>query len=97
MASYASSIDQTREPWLDKAEVSVTHSENCHMTFKKKVPFAPVSPFLVSADLVRFPGRPKVVVPNDEGPSRMSDEGCPNESPSVKDATGYSTEEEEEN
>jgi hypothetical protein len=27
----------------------------------------------------------------------MSDEGCPNESPSVDDATGYSKEEEEAN
>ena len=66
------------------------------MTFRKKVPFAPLSPFLVSADLLRFPDHPKVLVSNDEGPSRMTDEGCPNDSPSVDDATGYSKEEEEE-
>ena len=66
------------------------------MSFRKEVPLAPLSPFLVPADLLRFPDQPKVLVPKDEGPSRMTDEGCPNESPSVDDATGYSKEEEEE-
>jgi hypothetical protein len=35
--------------------------------------------------------------PNDEASLRMTDEGCPNESPSVDDATWYSKEEEEAN
>jgi DNA-directed RNA polymerase subunit M/transcription elongation factor TFIIS len=32
---------------------------------------------------------------DDGSSSRMADEGCPNESPSVEDATGYSIEQEE--
>ena len=90
-----STIDQTREPWLSKVDVSITHSKRCHM-ISRKIPFPPLSTFLVSADVLRFPDQPKVFVPHDEGPSRMSDEGCPNESPSVDDTTGYSKEEEEE-
>ncbi len=50
---------------------------------------------LVAGDVPRFADQPKVHRPNDEGSSRMNDEGCPNESPSVDDATGYSHEEEE--
>jgi len=45
--------------------------------------------------LARFPDQPKVLSPNDDGSLRMGDEGCPNESPRVDDATGYSKEEEE--
>jgi hypothetical protein len=44
-----------------------------------------------------FPTSPKLSSSNDEGSSRMSDEDCPNESPSVVDATGYSKEQEEAN
>jgi len=43
--------------------------------------------------LARFPDQPKVLSPNDDGSLRMGDEGCPNESPSVGDATAYSKEE----
>ena len=50
---------------------------------------------LVSGDVPRFSDQPKVHRPNDESSSRMNDEGCRNESPSVDDATGYSQEEEE--
>jgi hypothetical protein len=50
-------------------------------------------PFLFGYD-PRLSERSKVQRPDDEG-SRMGDEGCPNESPSVEDATGYSQEEEE--
>ena len=46
--------------------------------------------------VARFPDEPKVLSPNDDGSLPMGDEGCPNESPSVDDATGYSKEEEEE-
>jgi hypothetical protein len=54
-------------------------------------------PSRAAGDVARFPDEPKVLSPHDEGSSRMSDEGCPNESPSVDDATGYSKEEEEDN
>jgi hypothetical protein len=50
---------------------------------------------LVSGDLARFPDQPKIHDPNDDPSSRMGDEGSPNESQSVDDATGYSREEEE--
>jgi hypothetical protein len=46
--------------------------------------------------LRNFPTKPKVLVPNNEGSLRMgAAEGCPNESQSIEDATGYSREEEE--
>jgi hypothetical protein len=48
-------------------------------------------------DVARFSDEPNFPSANDEGSLRMSDEGCPNESPSVDDATGYSKEEEEAN
>jgi hypothetical protein len=58
-------------------------------------PLRPV--FRVLGDGAPFLNRPKVYRSNDdEGSSRMDDEGCPNESPSVDDATGYSKAEEEE-
>jgi hypothetical protein len=59
------------------------------MVAKKKVTCSPPPPgFLFSDDVPRLFG------PGDEA-SRMGDEGCPNETPSVDDATGYSKEEEE--
>lgn len=67
------------------------------MVSEKSVPFAPSLPFLVPGDVTRFPYQPKVHRRQDEGSSRMGDEGCPNESSSVDDATGYSREEEEAN
>jgi hypothetical protein len=66
------------------------------MVSEKRIPFAPPSPFLVPGDVTRFPNHPKIYRPSDEGSSRMGEEGCLNESPSVDDATGYSREEEEE-
>jgi hypothetical protein len=61
----------------------------------KSVP--PLSPplALVDGDIPRFSDQPRVHHSNDESSSRMNDEGCPNESPSADDATGYSQEEEE--
>jgi hypothetical protein len=50
---------------------------------------------LGSSDVPRLSGPPKVYSPTDESASRMDDEGCPNDSPSVADATGYSREEED--
>jgi hypothetical protein len=67
------------------------------MISRNNIPLAPLPTVLVSADVLRFPDPPKVLGPNDEGSSRMSDEGCPNESPSVDDATWYSRGEEEAN
>ena len=52
-------------------------------------------PVLASDHAAQFSDQPTVPVPTDEGSSRMGDEGCPNESQSVDDATGYSREEEE--
>lgn len=43
----------------------------------------------------RFTVQPKVQSVTDEASSRMGDEGCPNESQSVKEATESSREEEE--
>ena len=51
---------------------------------------------LATGDVARFPNQPKVIGSNNEG-SQMSDENCPNESPSVDDATEYSKEQEEAN
>jgi hypothetical protein len=50
---------------------------------------------LMSGDVPGFSDQPKVRRPIDDSSSRMNDDGCPNESPSVEDATGYSNEEEE--
>lgn len=52
-------------------------------------------PVLASDHVAQFPDRLRVLVSNDEGSLRMGNEGCPNESQSVDDATGYSREEEE--
>jgi len=65
------------------------------MVADKSVPVPSPPLVLVSGDVPRFSDQPKVHRPNDESSSRMNDEGCPNESPSVEDATGYSKEEEE--
>lgn len=60
------------------------------------IPYKSVPPLaLVAGDIPRFSDQPKVHRPNHENSSEMNDEGCPNESPSVDDATGYSQEEEE--
>jgi hypothetical protein len=45
--------------------------------------FPPPPLFPVSGDGPRFSHQPTVHRPNDEGSSRMGDEGCPNENPSV--------------
>lgn len=65
------------------------------MVADKSVPLPPPPLVLVSCDLPRVSDQLKGHRPNDESSSRMNDEGCPNESLSVDDATGYSQEEEE--
>ncbi len=67
------------------------------MISDRTLPFSSLRAVLASGHVARFPGHPKILGQNDEGSSRMGDEGCPNESPSVDDATGYSKEEEEAN
>ncbi len=47
----------------------------------------------ISSEVTRFPVHPNVQSSTDEASSQMGDEGCPNESQSVEDATGYSIEE----
>jgi hypothetical protein len=64
------------------------------MVFARKFPSASL-PAPVLADVGRFPVQPKVQSATDEASSRMGDEGCPNESQSIKDATESSREEEE--
>ncbi len=59
------------------------------------VPLPPPPVALVSGDVPRLFDRPKVHRPNDDRSSRMNDDGCPNDNPSIEDATGYSNEEEE--
>jgi hypothetical protein len=56
------------------------------MNADKSVLLPPPPLVLVSGDEVHRP--------NDDSSSRMNDDGCPNENPSVEDATGYSNEEE---
>jgi len=65
------------------------------MLADKSVPLPPAPLVVVSRDVPRVSDQLKGRRPNDERSSRMSDEGCPNESLSVDDATGYSQEEEE--
>jgi hypothetical protein len=65
------------------------------MVSVRKVP-SPSPPLIViSGDVARFLD-PKVLYPNDEGSTRMGDEGCPNESQRVEDALGHPREEEDE-
>jgi len=67
------------------------------MVSDRKASYPSLPTVLVSGDRARFPDQPKIHGPNDEASSRIGDEGCPNESQSVDDATGYSREEEEAN
>jgi len=64
------------------------------MSADKRVGLLPQPLVLVSGDVPRFSDQPKVHRLNDDSSSRMNDDGCPNENPSVEDATGYSNEEE---
>ena len=66
------------------------------MVSGRKVPSPSLPLIVISGDVARFPD-PKVLYPDGEGSTRMGDEGCPNESQRVEDATGYSREEEEAN
>ena len=56
----------------------------------RSLPFSSRPVVLAVGDMARFPNQLKVLGPSDEGSLRMGDEGCPNESASVDDATGYS-------
>jgi hypothetical protein len=65
------------------------------MISDRRLRFSSLIPVLAPGHVARFRDQHKVLSPNDEGSLRMGDEGCPNESQSVDDATGYSKEEEE--
>jgi hypothetical protein len=67
------------------------------MVFDEKVTSSPTpSLYHSSGPVPLFCDQPKVQDSRDREASwRMYDEGCPNENPSVDDATGYSKEEEE--
>ena len=65
------------------------------MVADKSILLPPPPPVLVSRDVPRVSDQLNGRPPNDESSSRMNDEGCPNESLSVDDATGYSQQEEE--
>jgi len=88
-------IEQTEPRWFGMVQSVSFVRKVGYMVSDKRVPLPSSSLFLVSRDVPRFPDQPKVHRPNNEGSSRMGDEACPNESPSVDDATGYSKEEEE--
>jgi hypothetical protein len=89
------SIDQIGHEWIDNLELGSWVRKDCHMFSARRLRFKGLS--RAAGDVARFPDEPKVLSPKDDGSSRMSDEGCPNESPTVDDATGYSKEEEEDN
>jgi hypothetical protein len=63
------------------------------MIFAGKVLSSSPPLIVISGEVTRFPVHPEVQSPSNEASSRMGDEGCPNESQSVEDATGYSKEE----
>jgi hypothetical protein len=65
------------------------------MASDKRVTLPPTALFFFSDGVPQCSDQSKVRRPNSEDFSRMGNEGCPNESPSVDDATGYSEEEEE--
>jgi hypothetical protein len=65
------------------------------MSADKSVLLPPPPLVLAFADVPRFSDQPKIQRPNEDSSSGMKDDGCPNENPSVEDATGYSNEEEE--
>jgi hypothetical protein len=63
---------------------------------KESTCFPAPSLYRSSGEVSLFCDQPKVHGRRDREPSsRIYDEGCPNENPSVDDATGYSEEEEE--
>lgn len=88
-------IDQIGSARLDTLQSASRVRKNRHMISDRRLPFSSLAPILPSGHVPRFPDQPKVLGPNDEGSLRMGDEGCPNESQSVNDATGYSKEEED--
>ena len=88
-------IEQTGQPWFGKVQ-SVSFARKAgYMTPDKRVTFPPTALFLFSGNVPQFSDQSKVHRPYNEDSSRMGNEGCPNESPSVDGATGYSKEEEE--
>jgi hypothetical protein len=64
------------------------------MSADKGVLLPPPPLVLAPGDVPRFSDQLKIHRPNDDSASRMYDDGCPNENPSVEDATGYSNEDE---
>jgi hypothetical protein len=86
-------IDQIGQARIDKIELGSWVRKDRHMFSARRLQFKGRS--RADGDVARFPDEPKVLSQNDDGSLRMGDEGCPNESPSVDDATGYSKEEEE--
>ena len=90
-------IDQIGQARLDTLQSASRVRKDRHMVSDRRLPFSSLAPVMASGHVARLPDQPKVLSSNDEGSLRMGDEGCPNESPNVDDATAYSKEEEDAN
>jgi hypothetical protein len=89
-------LSRLGNPGLGKVQSASFVRKAGYMVSAKRVTCSPSPPqFLFSGDVPRFSDQLNVHHQDDEGSSRVGDEGYPNENPSGDDATGYSKEEEE--
>ena len=91
---HLSDIEQTAQSCLGNVESVVVRAKGLAMISETNVTLRPIQDMSFGlGDAPQAPRRPSAY--EEEASSRMDDEGCPNESPSVDDATGYSQEEED--
>ncbi|PYY11583.1 MAG: hypothetical protein DMG69_03600 [Acidobacteria bacterium] len=89
-----SDIEQTAQSCLGNVESVVVRAKGLAMISETNVTLRPIQDMSFGlGDAPQAPRRHSAY--EEEASSRMDDEGCPNESPSVDDATGYSQEEED--
>lgn len=89
---HLSDIEQTAQSCPGKVKSVVDRAKGLAMISETNGTFRPIQDMSCGpGDIPQASRRPSAC---EEASTRMHDEGCPNESPSVDDATGYSQEEE---
>jgi hypothetical protein len=93
LAFPLSDIEQTAQSCRGNVKSVVDRAKGLAMISETNGTFRPIQDMSFGpGDTPQAPRQPSAC--EEAASSRMHDEGCPNESPSVDDATGYSQEEE---